>query len=280
MSYSGPVTDPFRIRAPDGRTYFDVLGAPQGLVQMYSLVIQAIDKCRVEERQAQALANAEKDAQRRAVRQQIVSYWRANGLRLDKALRDFRQALDRIARETAAVADARIVNHIDQTQVRPDTSRGVRMRDSIESRAVPTRPELGIVGIARVATLNKGTRRGGKGQPFWEAQEFGTDAHVGRIVKGYFMPGRSRPSAVQFRQHPEFRRQGRGKGVPAMKIGRPIEERGFLRKGVEDAGRYRARKLKVAERKLVGHLQAVASSRPPKPPPAAPGTGRGGRRRR
>lgn len=248
MAYSGVVTDPFRLKAPDGRTYFDILGAPKGLIALYRAMVVAIDKCS---------ANAA-----RATDPAVRAYWQGSRFRLDKALSDFRNELRSIAVATAANADSAITSHIKSTQVRPDTSKNRHLHDNVKSRPVPTSPELGIVGIADIGVLDRTRQRGGGKlqQPYWAAQEFGTDAHVGRVVYGFFEPGGARPSQTQFRQHPEFVAQ---RGGGRLTIQRPIEERGFLRQGVEDAGIYRARQLKKAEAKLIAEMRLVGNSRPP-----------------
>jgi hypothetical protein len=46
MPYSGPVTDPFRRLAPDGRTYFDILDPPRGIVQVYQLAYAEVTRRR------------------------------------------------------------------------------------------------------------------------------------------------------------------------------------------------------------------------------------------
>lgn len=222
MAYSGPVVDPFRIRAPNGRTYFDVLSPPHGLVSLYTVIYDEI-------RFRQARAAASTDPTERA-------FWNGTARMLQVAIGNFERKLAALAVRTASVADQSIDRHIFNSQVRPDTSKARHMSDNIRSEAVPMRPEGGVVGIAHVATLNR-TRRGRKGAPYWEAQEFGTDAHVGRVVRGFFMPGRSRPSQAEYRHHPEFK----AGGGPPMEIQEPIEERAFLRRGIEDAGRYRSR---------------------------------------
>src|SRR3954464_10682082 len=194
MAYTGPVTDPFRRKAPDGRTYFDILTPPRGIVQVYQVAYADIAL-----RQRYAVAPGITAIEK--------AYWQSTALRLNRAIVRFEQRLGELALRTAAVADASIRRHIDQTQVRPDTTKQRHMRDNIRSRHVPLPgvAEAGIVGIADMSDLNKTARGGGA---YWEAQEFGTDAHVGRTVRGFFMPGRARPSQAEFRQHPEFQAAG------------------------------------------------------------------------
>lgn len=253
MAYSGPVTDPFRRKAPDGRTYFDILNPPKGIVQVYQLTYADIAL-----RQRYAVAPGVTPIEK--------AYWESTALRLSRAITQFEERLAALAIRTANVADASIRRHIDQTQVRPDTTKQRHMRDNIHSRHVPLPgvAEAGIVGIADMSELNKTTRGGGA---YWAAQEFGTDAHVGRTIRGYFMPGRSRPSQADFRTHPEFQAAGRG---PQMTIANPIEERGFLRDGVEDAWNYRHRQFASIKAKLMQEITAVARTGKPRSPQVLP----------
>jgi hypothetical protein len=262
MAYSGPVTDPFRRKAPDGRTYFDILNPPKGIVQVYQLTYADIAQ-----RQRYAITPGISSIEK--------AYWESTALRLSRAITQFEERLAALAIRTAAVADASIRRHIDQTQVRADTSKQRHMRDNIRSRHVPLPgvAEAGVVGIADMSELNKTARGGGA---YWDAQEFGTDAHVGRTVRGYFMPGRARPSQADFRVHPEFQAAGRG---PQMTIAKPIEERGFLRDGIEDAWNYRHRQFASIKAKLLAEITAVARTGKPRTPQPLP-TSRTQRRRR
>lgn len=265
--YSGPVTDPFRLRAPDGNTYFDILQPPHGLDLVYNHLASLIRNCQLQERraaQAKAQARTAKEKQAWSV---IQTYWRIWGQRFDKAAFDLVTGLRTIAAQTAQVADQRIKHHIAATATgRPPTSKARHMEDNILSRPVSTRPEGGIVGIADISELDKTQQGGGS---YWAAQEFGTDAHVGRVVHGHFQPGNVRPDQRQFRAHPEFRA---ARTAIRMNIQNPIEERGFLRKGVEDAGRFRARKLEALKQRIERLIRDfLVSNAPPAPQIAPPG---------
>lgn len=260
--YRGSVTGPppgGGYRASDGRSYFEILGVPSGVERIYRALALIIRRCSQEEAAA--------------VDPAVRAYWNGWRLRFDKELGDFRLKLERLAIDTAVTADARTVEWIKLTQVRPDTSKANHMRGNIASRPLGGRLPFGAVGVADIAVLNK-TRRS-SGGPYWEAQEFGSSAAVGRILPGYFMPGKSRPGDAPSRTHPEFRRQTTGRGVPAMVVKNPIEARGFLRRGVEDAGRYRERRLKTLEADL---LRLAASFHASTPPPTRFGTPRPPRR--
>lgn len=251
--YRGTTRPPFDRVAPDGRAYFDLLGPPHGLVKLYGSIVNLIDVCNV--KQAQALRNKQTV---------VAAYWRGQVATLDAALAQFQNDLRNMEVEMAAKAEASVIHHIKRTQVRPDTSKSTHMVDNIVCRPVKTGTvPLGLVGIGEIAALNR-TRRSRGGQ-YWSAQEFGTDAHVGRILPGYFMPGKVRPSQAEVQQQPEFRRQSRGRGTPAMVIKEPIHERGFLRRGIDDTGRLYKRKMATIEAKLIRALQKVAAAPPPLP---------------
>jgi hypothetical protein len=150
MAYSGPVTDPFRRKAPDGRTYFDILNPPKGIVQVYQLTYADIAQ-----RQRYAITPGISSIEK--------AYWESTALRLSRAITQFEERLAALAIRTAAVADASIRRHIDQTQVRADTSKQRHMRDNIRSRHVPLPgvAEAGVVGIADMSELNKTARGAG-----------------------------------------------------------------------------------------------------------------------
>lgn len=142
-----------------------------------------------------------------------------------------------LATRGAAKADELVRERIRQTAVRPPTSG--RLTAAIQSAPLKQPFPGGGVGIANLATLDKlavNPNAKKKGE-YWRAQEYGTSAHVGRIVPGFFMPGRSKPSAAEFRNHPYFEQAKRGKGgkaskgTPAMVIRRPIHARHFLQDG-------------------------------------------------
>lgn len=265
MAYSGPSTDPFKRTAPDGNRYFDILGLVglRNLVATYDGAARAVDTCR---------ANAG-----RSIDPRDRIYWNTLAEQIILAIQRFSQSVNRIAADTAAVANARAREHVLATQKRPDpVSRQPMLRNAVQgSRAVPTSLALGIVGVADVSRLDSMTKRGRRGTSYWEAQEFGTDAHIGRIVPGFFMPGRAKPSAAEFRVHPEFQAAaGRGgkspKGTPAMKITRPIEERGFLRMATDDAFAYWSRRMEAPKQRLLRDINRIMSNPPPSALGAAP----------
>jgi hypothetical protein len=249
MPYSGPVSDPFHRLGPDGRTYFDVLDPPRGLGQLYGVLVAHTRTFGVEAAAANYPA--------------AKAYWNGWRLAFQKGIVDLEVTMAKAAVEASLVADAVAKNVLKATQVRPDTSKAKHLEDTFFSRHTPTPVvELGVVGLFDEGALSQASRGGGI---YWEAQEFGTDAHVGRVVRGFFQPGRARPSQVDFRVHPEFQAQ---KG-PRMTIRRPIQERGFLRRGVEAAWKRRDTRIIAARREVAKLLRAFKASSVPPPPAGA-----------
>lgn len=256
MPYVGPVTDPFRIPAPDGNTYFDVFTAPLGLIPVYRGLAAIITRIEKEEINAKANARRALTPQERAAWNVYAAFWGAWLVRFQLLSHLLVSQLAEIGRQTAVVADQSIRRHIKSTQVRPDTGKARHMEDNIFSRHIPQRAEGAAVGIADISILDK-TRRSNKGGTYWEAQEFGTDAHVGRTVHGFFMPGQARPSQGSFRTHSEFQAS---RTASKMLIQRPIQERGFLRQGIEDAGAFRLRRLNTLEQKVRREIDKFISA--------------------
>lgn len=249
MSYSGPVTDPFRIKAPDGQTYFDVLTPPSGLLPLYVVLATHVRTFQAE------VASAQYPAAR--------AYWANWALRFQKGIVDLEGRMRTAAIEAAQIADSVAKQKIKSTQVRPDTSKARHMEDNLQSRRIGVgAAELGAAGLFDISVLDQTAQGGGT---YWDAQEFGTDAHVGREVKGFFQPGNAAPSQASFRSHPEFQ-AGRG---PKMKIQNPIEERGFLRTGVEAAWKARDARINQASRAVIKLLADYRRSVVP-PPPGVP----------
>lgn len=249
MAYNGPVHDPFHIPAPDGNVYFDVLTPPSGLVGLYRVLALHARTFQTEAAASQFPA--------------AKAYWNGWRVAFQKAIVDLEATMRKAGIEAALIADATATRMVKATQVRPDTTKQRHLEDNIVSRHIVTPIELGAVGLFDESVLNR-TRAGRRGGTYWEAQEFGTDAHVGREVRGFFMPGHARPSQAQFRVHPEF--QATKKAFSRMTIDRPILERGFLRSGVEAAWRDRERRIKGAKRDIQRLLRAYKASSVPAPP--------------
>lgn len=165
---------------------------------------------------------------------------------LDRLYERFNRDLDRVAQTSAARATRAIKRKLAETAVRPETDKPRHLADMIKSRRanVARGVGTGAVGVADIAELNKAVDpdfpRGGT---YWEAQEYGTFAHMGRRITGYFYGGGAPiapPREAQFRVHAAFSpgdlltgpRGGRGgRGT----IRRPLMARRFIRDGADSA---------------------------------------------
>lgn len=168
----------------------------------------------------------------------------------------------------AEATDIAVRERIRATQVRPDNPRGPRMVNAIESRPIPY-PNLPAfaVGQVDISVLDRATTRRGANRPYWPTQEFGYTGHVGRAVRGAFFPGGVRPDPAQFRVHPVFLAT-RSTRIGVMKIGRPIEERAFLRSGVMAGALLRERMWRSIQSdaiKEVGRILTLGTPRRPRP---------------
>jgi hypothetical protein len=142
VSYSGPITDPFRIPAPDGHVYFDALTAPVALAPIYVGLATLITRCRAE-------AARHTDPAYRA----FYTGW---ATRFDATAKLLRTQLAAIGVQTAAVADQSIKRHIKSTQVRPNTSKADHL-GTRSSRA--TSPSGSRVALSASLTSAYWTRR-------------------------------------------------------------------------------------------------------------------------
>lgn len=102
----------------------------------------------------------------------------------------FNRELDALAVAASKDATAKIRARIKATAKRPDTGHGgLHMRQAVRSRPILRGIGIatGAVGVAEIEALDKVvnpvTPEAG---PFWRAQEEGTDAHLGRVIRGYF----------------------------------------------------------------------------------------------
>ena len=177
-----------------------------------------------------------------------VIHWRRI---FDGLLNDYR----RISGQAPVIADEAIRSRIRATSVRPTTSQ--RMERAIVSRRFITGVEATFpsasFGIADLNVLNEATMRPGARKPYWRAQEYGYEGNVGRIVPGYFEDSAGNqfaPNQAQFREHPYFVAQ-RGKGTPAMVIGRAIEARHFLRDGSRETLAWLDRETNRAQQRVI-----------------------------
>lgn len=176
-----------------------------------------------------------------------IRYFEAAGLRAEAAklrlvLLRLWEDYEKLGARASAKADAFVRSRLRNTQVRPDASG--RLRSAIRSRPLPVGAgglggllPAGAIGIVDLDELDRLVVDPDDRQkrPYWRAQEYGTSAHVGRIVPGYFQPGSADPSAAEFRVHPYFKPVFYTRGTPAMLIQRPLRARHFLRDGTADA---------------------------------------------
>lgn len=158
----------------------------------------------------------------------------------------------------AQATDDFVKARIKATQVRPDSPRGPKLIGAIESRPIrfPVLPAL-AVGCVDIEMLSKATTRPGASKPYWRSQEYGSTHLVGRTLRGFFQPGNARPSQSQFRQHPLFQTSSQG---ALMTIGRPIEERAFLRSGVMQGAIFRRRLWREIELQALKELRQIVTT--------------------
>lgn len=238
------IPPPYEQLAPDGRSYFKLLGVPPHLIRTYELLLTASE-----------LAASRRDPTGKLQAQQI-----------DSLILAIKRRVDRDAQATALEADRLIRRRIEATRVRPPTV-GVKnsqtsLMGGVLSRPIPSiLPGGGAVGIADIEELVKATLRpsaGSKVPYYWRAQEFGSEHNVGRVLVGVFQPGEAEPDGSQFRVHPVFETRSSGTRYP-MRIGKPIPERAFLREGAYDAYLYRRRRLEATEASAVGRMRQIAA---------------------
>lgn len=180
-----------------------------------------------------------------------------------RILRRMWREYEELGVQGAVKADEFIRGRLHATAVRPPTSG--RLAAAISSRPIPSTFPAGAIGIADLARLEKGAinPRAKKAGSYWRAQEYGTDAHVGRIVPGYFFPPQSAPNAAEFRDHPYFQQAKMNKagstrrGMPAMVIGRPLDARHFLRDGTDEAVAWHRLESARINRRAISSLAAI-----------------------
>lgn len=202
-----------------------------------------------------------------------------------RAYASFNSQLDDLAKVTAAAATKEIRRQIGLTAVRPDTGVKPHLRDLIRCR--PLRPAgklaTGTVGIADIDWLNKAINPASPEYgTYWMAQEFGSTAQVGRVIRGFFFGSGygGAPSAPQAQYaggggpHPIFvtaRSQralygdsgfsggaGSQGGVGGFgTIRHPIRPRHFIQKGADQAlGEWR-RGIRLITKDVETQLRAV-----------------------
>lgn len=210
---------------------------------------------------------------------------RAKGLRppaeaIERQLRRehaiFQRRLDELAAATAVRATEQIQHRLKLTARRSATGEKPGLHDLIKSRPLGRIAGFatGAVGVADEASLDRaidpdypqfGT--------YWQAQEFGTDAHVGRRIFGYFgNPGFAQAEVprAQFAggrgPHPLFSPlvvgpRG-GRGGPG-EIRTPLRARHFIRDGANLARTSWRAGLEAIETQTIQELAAVLSGTVP-----------------
>lgn len=160
-----------------------------------------------------------------------------------RAYSRWQRGLDDIAKASALDAQQAVQRALKSSAKRPDTGiGGPHIHDLIRCRPVKHAFPTGEVGIGDIAFLDRAVDPDYEDAgPYWRAQEFGTTAHVGRSIYGYFYgAGWSSPAVPSTGQsgQPLFspRRGGvrGGKGGKGT-IRRPIMARHFLRDGMRAA---------------------------------------------
>lgn len=264
------IPPPYEQPAPDGRTYFKILGVPPHVIRMYDLLLTASEL---------AQARNEVAGRSRSSRARIErGVGASSAARIDELLLSTKREVDNNALRTAAEADRRIREKIQATRVRPPTlgqkNDNTSLISGIRSRPVPSvLPGGGAVGIADVDELVQATLRpsiGSKTPFYWRAQEFGSDHLVGHVVYGVFQPGEAAPSGSQSRRHPLFESRGGGIELAGgggtlltggksykMVVRNPIGERGFLREGAWEAYLFRKRLNAATESRAVTTMQRI-----------------------
>lgn len=172
--------------------------------------------------------------------------------RLNTAYAVFNRDLDRAAHIGALAATRGMKTVLKQTQLRPDTDRRPHLRDLLRSKPAVV-PGLrgfatGSVAIGDVDWLEKAIdpeypQHGS----YWRAQNYGTAAHVGREIYGFFHGGgsMSKPLAAlagggSMQHDPMFSPSSKmsgprgGRGGPG-RISVPLKPRMFVERG-RDAG--------------------------------------------
>lgn len=195
---------------------------------------------------------------------------------LKAAHADYNALLRRASVKHAAKAQAAILFQLEMTARRPDTGVKPHLRDHIRCRPIsPVGPlELGSVGVADLNELEK-VRNPEDGFAYWEVQEEGTTANVGREIRGFFYdrgyrgatrpaPGYTGNKAVA---QPLF---APGTLIPGPRGGlggkgtirNPIPARHFVRDGARKAGVNWQAEMRSVERATLRELTAVLAPGP------------------
>jgi hypothetical protein len=206
----------------------------------------------------------------------LIALAKLQGVAIEGTLVEFRDAIGAIiegllrdvnatAVEMAAVADAKIIEHLYATQAsnRPHTGQ-------MDAHILSEPGSLGIVKVGLIDELEKIVNQRGQYGTFWRAQEYGTGdesggkvpSQEGRPLFGTFDPSGSPPDSAQ---------RGRGAGqdlafVPfgsAPGFGRISVElpgRHFLRDGATEAGATYIARMDAIRDKYMERFRALMKS--------------------
>lgn len=188
---------------------------------------------------------------------------RAVSLEVSKIIVDLDARLRDIAIKTAQTADEAAQQHLTVNQKRPDTSKGLHLRECIKSR-----PNLlGSVNVFLIDELNRAINEGSD-RSYWEVIEEGSadiyPGFLGRVLQGVFTgpSHRDSPRAIYGGDpHPpgstfEFLDpllEG-GRGV----ISHEIEPVHYLKTGADVAWSYFAREVHEAVKQATNLVNSIA----------------------
>lgn len=206
----------------------------------------------------------------------LTRKWTADGRHgqvafLNTAFARFESDLRRIAVRTAEKAQHAIVKEEEGSRVRPDTGGGggPRLEDFL-GRSEPVDLVPGSVLVNNERELELG------GVDWWWTNEEGYSGHIGREIRGVFMPGGTPPIAdlPRLLHQPIFRPLG-GDRAPKGTIKEPIPERRFVQKGFDSLRAPWHAEVRAAEGRFVDALRRAQLSIAQQSLPGGPG----GRRR-
>jgi hypothetical protein len=188
----------------------------------------------------------------------LVTKWRADPDRRGQAAflegewRRFERRLLDVARRTAQEAEQEIKLEEEASRVRDDTGGGggPRLNDHL-GQSTPVFELPGSVLINDERALDEA------GVDWWWTNEEGYSGHIGREIRGVFMPGGARPDPSRFREHPLFQPMAKG---PKGEIKNPIPERRFVQSGYNQVrGDWHA-EIQAAEQTFIDALRRAQLS--------------------
>lgn len=211
--------------APDGGTYFAILGPSINLVRSIQNII--------------------------AAERIYLTYPGGKGRDQAAALAIIRAELETAVHAsgvaTAQFAEERARSILEKRIVRPTTPKPDHLRDAIIARAIRGAANWGAVGIGDIESLDQ--------FPYWRAQEFGSTHLVGKQIRGFFFDGGQMfaPDPTQRRQHPIFLPMS----GPKMTVENPIKGKAFLTEATIEALNFRYRLWRNIEKSSVAQVRSV-----------------------